>query len=73
MPPPPTANDGPLYAALAAGGMILFACLASQLGGRGLLVAMMVAGGIALFTLLNYWMWGWRLQKDEDSETSRET
>lgn len=72
MGPPPTASDGPLYAALAALGMMLFACLASQLGGRGVLVAMMVAGGIAAFALLNYWLWGWRLTEDE-SETGRET
>lgn len=44
---------------------MLLACLASQLGGAGVLMLLMAVGGFALFAVVNYWLWGWRLKDDE--------
>ncbi len=65
MSQPPMEGDGPLYAALAAGGLMFLTCLASQIGGTGVLVLLMAFGGFALFAGVNYWLWGWRLKNDE--------
>ena len=53
----------------AAGGLFLFACLASQLGPAVVVVAMAL-GGFAMFAALNYWLWGHKLteQADDPSE-----